>query len=126
MSDISNAASDFSDSLINKNDSSVSYQFSGYQLPRVQLDETGPGYVVGGVHPYFTTQPTFWEKPYYQLSVRVMKGEPSSGFVENVPENFEEQLQEKQNSQVMSTRELKEDKEDNPPSSPKLFGMKPI
>lgn len=44
------------------------YRFSGYNLPMIQLDETGPSYVVVGVHPYYINQPTEWQKPYYQTS----------------------------------------------------------
>jgi hypothetical protein len=29
----------------------LKYRFSGYQLPLIQLDETGPAYVQIGVHP---------------------------------------------------------------------------
>lgn len=49
------------------------YRFSGYQLPKLILDETGPAYVILGVHPYYTTQPGYWQKPAYQNS-RIIGG----------------------------------------------------
>jgi len=42
------------------------YRFSGYQLPKLILDETGPAYVILGVHPYYINQPAYWQKPAYQ------------------------------------------------------------
>ena len=41
------------------------YRFSGFQLPLIQLDETGPAYIYlksppGFLHP----QPEYWQKPY--------------------------------------------------------------
>jgi len=44
----------------------VQYRFSGYQLPLLQLDETGPAYYVVQPHPYYYNQPEYWQKPYYQ------------------------------------------------------------
>lgn len=45
---------------------SLRYQFSGYQLPMIQLDETGPSYIViPEPHPYYRNQPTYWSKPAY-------------------------------------------------------------
>jgi len=38
------------------------YRFSGYQLPLIQLDETGPAYVVLPPHPYYRHQPLYWQK----------------------------------------------------------------
>ena len=38
----------------------INYRFSGYQLPMIQLDETGPQYVSIGVHPYYYNQPEYW------------------------------------------------------------------
>jgi len=47
-------------------DADVNYQFSGYQLPMEQLDETGPAYIViPEPHPYYRNQPTYWSKPAY-------------------------------------------------------------
>ena len=44
----------------------VLYRFSGYQLPMIQLDETGPAYVILPPHPYFThPQPEFWTRGAY-------------------------------------------------------------
>lgn len=42
------------------------YRFSGYQLPMIQLDETGPQYVKLPPHPYFSKPQPEWQKPYYQ------------------------------------------------------------
>ena len=44
---------------------SLQYRFSGYQLPMIQLDATGPQYVQLGVHPYYINQPEYWQTPYY-------------------------------------------------------------
>ena len=38
------------------------YRFSGYQLPKVQLDETGDSYIVLHPHPYYYNQPLYWQK----------------------------------------------------------------
>lgn len=40
----------------------LQYRFSGYQLPLLQMDETGPAYVVLDPHPYYRNQPTYWQK----------------------------------------------------------------
>lgn len=40
-------------------------QFSGYQLPLIQLDATGPAYIKLEPHPYYTNQPAYWKKPFY-------------------------------------------------------------
>ena len=39
---------------------SINYRFSGYQLPMIQLDETGAQYISIPVHPYYYNQPEFW------------------------------------------------------------------
>lgn len=39
------------------------YRFAGYQLPKIQLDETGPSFYQVQPHPYYSTQPAYWEKP---------------------------------------------------------------
>ena len=41
------------------------YRFSGYRMPMVQLDSTGPAYVKLDPHPYFYNQPRFWEGPVF-------------------------------------------------------------
>ncbi len=46
------------------------YQFSGYQLPKIQLDETGPSYVFLKPHPYFYNQPKYWEKAIMYIGQR--------------------------------------------------------
>ena len=43
----------------------ILYRFEGYQLPKIQLDETGDAYVVLHPHPYYYNQPKYWEKPAY-------------------------------------------------------------
>jgi hypothetical protein len=43
----------------------LQYRFSGYQLPKIQFDETGPAYYVVQPHPYYSNQPLDWQKPYY-------------------------------------------------------------
>ncbi len=43
------------------------YRFSGYQLNLVQLDETGPSYVlIYDVHPYYKNQPLYWQTNAYR------------------------------------------------------------
>ena len=45
------------------------HRFSGYQLPKIQLDETGHTYYyIKGVHPYYTSQPLYWQKPFFETS----------------------------------------------------------
>jgi len=39
------------------------YRFAGYELPKIQLDETGPSFYQVQPHPYYSTQPAYWEKP---------------------------------------------------------------
>jgi len=52
--------------MTDKEKANLSYRFSGYQLPKIQLDETGHTYYyIRGVHPYFTTQPMYLQKPAY-------------------------------------------------------------
>ena len=42
------------------------YRFNGYQLPMIQLDETGPAYInLPFPHPYYYNQPMDWQKPCY-------------------------------------------------------------
>ena len=48
-----------------KEQEAISYQFSGYNLPMLQLDATGPAYYVVGIHPYYINQPVYWQKPIY-------------------------------------------------------------
>ena len=44
----------------------LQYRFSGYQLPLVQFDETGPAYAQLDVHPYYKSQPAYWQKNAFQ------------------------------------------------------------
>jgi len=41
------------------------YRFSGYNLPMLQLDSTGPAYPIVEPHPYLRDQPTYWQGPIY-------------------------------------------------------------
>jgi len=40
-------------------------RFQGYQLPKIQLDSTGPAYYYVHPHPYYYNQPECWAQPYY-------------------------------------------------------------
>lgn len=46
------------------NISSIQYRFSGYQLPLIQLDSTGPAYIVIEPHPFYYNQPQPQESSY--------------------------------------------------------------
>lgn len=37
------------------------YRFSGYQLPLLEWDETGPAWIKLPPHPYFRNQPILWQ-----------------------------------------------------------------
>ena len=41
---------------------SARYRFRGYQLPKIQLDSTGPSYYKVSPHPYLYNQPQYWQK----------------------------------------------------------------
>jgi hypothetical protein len=58
-----------------ENKNSLQYRFSGYQLPMIQLDSTGPAYYVTGIHPYYINQPEYWTKPAYQNN-RLIENNP--------------------------------------------------
>jgi len=53
------------------------YRFSGYQLPLLQWDETGPAWIKLPPHPYFRNQPILWQDawsfgmPAYSFTVEV-------------------------------------------------------
>lgn len=52
--------------LTEKEVEDINYRFGGYQLNLIKLDQADAGYVVvAGVHPYYTNQPAFWQKPFY-------------------------------------------------------------
>lgn len=51
----------------------TNYRFSGYQLPKIQLDSTGPAYYYVPIHPYYYSQPEYWEHEYFE-------GHPNGGF----------------------------------------------
>lgn len=44
------------------------YRFQGYQLPKIQLDETGATYYKVSPHPYLYNQPEYWQQPVYNGS----------------------------------------------------------
>ena len=55
------------------------YRFSGYQLPKIILDETGPSYIrMEDVHPYFKNQPQYWQTPAFQNGHVVTPQEPTA------------------------------------------------
>ena len=63
--------SDYSDSMLkglSPDSTSTQYRFSGYQLP---TDSDG-NYVVKP-HPYFSNQPTYWEKPCYPTNFKIVR-----------------------------------------------------
>lgn len=46
----------------------LKYRFSGYKMPMLQLDGTGPNYIqISRVlrHPSLIRQPSYYRKPYY-------------------------------------------------------------
>jgi len=52
---------------MNKNQKeAINYQFSGYQLPKIQLDSTGATYYYVRPHPYYSNQPLCWAKPFWK------------------------------------------------------------
>jgi len=67
---------DLSDSLAHSFDGPNQYRFSGYQLPKVSLDETGPSNYVVKPHPYFYNQPDEWTKPAY-INNNLIENNPS-------------------------------------------------
>jgi len=44
---------------------SLQYRFGGYQMPKIQLDESGDSYILLDPHPYYYNQPAYWQKPAY-------------------------------------------------------------
>lgn len=49
----------------------VNYRFSGYQLPKIDLDGQGDTYVVLDPHPYLKNQPLEWQKPAFRGSMPI-------------------------------------------------------
>lgn len=47
----------------------IQYRFSGYQMPKIKLDETGDAYIVLEPHPYYYNQPLYWQKPCWKGSL---------------------------------------------------------
>lgn len=62
------------------------YRFSGYQLPKIQLDSTGDSYYLMQPHPYYYNQPQSWQKEFFV-------GNPGSSAAPNVAQ----ETQSKQN-----------------------------
>ena len=55
-----------SDDLTDEEKESINYRFSGYELPKIQLDSTGDTYYhITTIHPYYKNQPEYLTKPYY-------------------------------------------------------------
>ena len=50
----------------------AAYRFSGYNLPMIQLDETGLAYYVVQPHPYYYNQPQYWQKPFFNRSDNII------------------------------------------------------
>jgi hypothetical protein len=47
---------------------SLQYRFSGYELPLIELDETGHAYAVLHPHPYYYNQPVYWQQEYFRYT----------------------------------------------------------
>jgi len=59
-----------SDDLTDEERDAINYRFSGYQLPKIQLDLTGAAnYHITTIHPYYVNQPDLWGKPYYHTKM---------------------------------------------------------
>jgi hypothetical protein len=54
------------------------YRFSGYQLPKIQLDETGKTYYKVGVHPYYKYQPLYWQQDAFDYNTATINNRKSS------------------------------------------------
>jgi len=53
----------------------IRYRFSGYQLPMLELDETGHAYYyIKGIHPYYTSQPLYWSPGVFPAAGMAMIG----------------------------------------------------
>ena len=64
----------------------VRYRFSGYQLPMVQLDATGPAYIVLEPHPYYSNQPLYWQKAAFKNNKPVQnRYTPSPNKINKLP-----------------------------------------
>ena len=108
-------------------DVSLNYRFSGYHMPKIQLDSTGPGFAVPGIHPYYFNQPTFWLKGYFSFSTMVCLGQQSDGFIDNIPQ---ETLPPLPTNQMMLSSAPRSYLPPLPVKASslktKLFGMKPL
>lgn len=53
------------------------YRFSGYEMPKIQLDSTGDSYIhlpKSMIHPEISKpQPYYFKKPYYFEAVGILK-----------------------------------------------------
>lgn len=64
----------------------LNYRFSGYQLPKVQLDDTFSYDCIKGIHPYYTSQPIYWQKPAYRANwAELGAGSSGSGRNNEIP-----------------------------------------
>jgi hypothetical protein len=57
-----------------KQKDSILYRFSGYQLNKLSLDETGHTYYIlpSFIHPYYLNQPEYWSDPVFLAGQAVM------------------------------------------------------
>jgi hypothetical protein len=71
---------------------SLSYRFSGYQLPLLQWDETGPAWVKLPPHPYFRNQPILWQDSWtFGMPAFSFTGDPYIPSVTNAEPNDDTQ-----------------------------------
>ena len=76
-------SSSSSSSFENERDA-VNYRFSGYQLPKIDLDGMGNTYVVLPPHPYLSNQPLYWQKNAFRGSMPI-KAETIEGQMRVTP-----------------------------------------
>ncbi len=62
MDTLSSSSESSSSSSYDEEAEEINYRFSGYQLPKIILDETGSSYVQINPHPYYHNQPASWQK----------------------------------------------------------------
>jgi len=55
----------------------INYRFSGYTLPMIQLDSTGPSYIqIGTTQPYYVNQPEYWSKQALTQAPKTINNQP--------------------------------------------------
>ena len=54
--------------MTNEKETADQYRFSGFEFFKIQLDSTGPSYIVRTPHPYYYNQPAYWSSPYFQMA----------------------------------------------------------